>query len=171
MRFFSLIFLLLLTACIPGNKSFICGDRECVNKKERDQFFSEKLIVEIINKDNFIESTNLVKLNKKNNYEKNKNIFKQKFKLLSKDEKKIIKKKIKNKKINESKKNISKSKKITLDSLTPNKRETKIDLTKNIISVQTKNECKIIELCDINKIEKNVMKKGLERKFPNITSK
>jgi len=64
MKFLYIFFLLFLISCSATNKTFICGDRECIDKKEFKEYFAKNLIVEIqtkkLKKDSSID---LVKLN------------------------------------------------------------------------------------------------------------
>lgn len=179
---FALLFLMIsLSACFSGKKAFLCGDRECVNNKERDQYFAEKFIIEIRNKDKITESIDLVKLNEKKKIKRKNIFFKDNIKVLTKKEKKNIIKKVDNKKKivkklkkkNKIRKNLKKSQpKKTSSILTPTKKEVKKSKLKNnnIVSNKTIKDCKNIEDCDITAIETNLMKAGSDKDFPNISS-
>ena len=168
--------MIFLSACFTGKKTFLCGDRECVNKKERDQYFAEKFIIEIRNKDKISEPIDLVKLNKKKKIKEKNPFFKDKIKVLTNKEKKNIKKKVDNKKqiankIKRKNKRLEKAKK-----LQSKKAVSIVDSKKNkfknnnVVSSNSLKDCKNIEDCDITSIETNLMKRGSDKDFPNITS-
>ena len=49
MRIFILFFItIFLSSCSSTKKVYLCGDRECVNKKEAEQFFEENLTLEVL---------------------------------------------------------------------------------------------------------------------------
>jgi hypothetical protein len=72
MRYLYLFFILI--SCTGINKTYMCGDKACLDKKQFEEYFSQNLIVEIQTKE-FKEnsSVDLVKLNtnKSNNIKKN----------------------------------------------------------------------------------------------------
>ena len=182
------IFLILLSFFILSNCSkpktvTICGDHECINKAEAEQYFKENLSIEIKVIDNReTKEINLVELNLNEENEgkrrvkiiPKKNINKE-LKVLSKDEvikikrnikkkqqrKKIAKKKIKKKmdknlKIKDTK---SKRKKFTI--------KEKMDKDNNAIV----DVCTILEKCSIEEISNYLLKKGNKNNFPDITTR
>ena len=61
---FFMILVFFLTNCSSTKKVYLCGDRECVNKKEANQYFEENLYLEVMFKDKKkIRVIDLVKLN------------------------------------------------------------------------------------------------------------
>lgn len=97
MRFSLLLSFIFLISCSPSKKVFICGDRECINKKEAEAYFAKNLSLEIkIYKDKKVKTYDLVKLNTDENTRQItlNNSVKPDLKSLSKKEKEIIKKKI-----------------------------------------------------------------------------
>ena len=48
-RYINLFFLVFLIGCSTNNEVFWCGDHACVNKKEKEKYFMENMIVEIKN--------------------------------------------------------------------------------------------------------------------------
>lgn len=114
MKFFYFLGLLFIVSCSYSKKTFICGDRACLNKTEANNYFKKNLSIEVeIKKSNTINSYDLVYLNTntqpkskiKNNNSiikiLNKNDKKNAIKNLKKKikiEKEIEKKKIKNEK-------------------------------------------------------------------------
>jgi hypothetical protein len=113
-KYLCLFLLLSFASCVNGQKTYMCGERACIDKKEFKQYFAENLIVEIQTiKDKKKTSVDLVKLNTSNSINK-KNITKEQKlnqkldtreqKLLVKAEKKRIKKERKIKLIEEKKK-------------------------------------------------------------------
>ncbi len=97
MRFFLLLIFIFLISCSTGKKVFICGDRECINKKEAEAYFAKNLSLEIkIYKDKKVKTYDLVKLNTDEDIRQKtlNNNSKPDLKSLSKKEKDIIKKKL-----------------------------------------------------------------------------
>ena len=55
---------LILVSCSTSNKTYLCGDRACVDKKEFKEHFAKNLTIEIQSKKNKKNSSiDLVKLN------------------------------------------------------------------------------------------------------------
>ena len=119
MKYFTIFIFTLLVSCGTVKKTYMCGERPCIDKKEFNKYFSENLIVEIQTKKlKKKTSVDLVKLNlstadkkkKKKNFLKltdinNKKKQKSSIKLEKtrlKEERKMIKieEKIKNKEAN-----------------------------------------------------------------------
>ena len=97
MKFIVILSIFFLISCSTGKKVFICGDRECINKKEAETYFAENLSLEIkVYKDKKVKTYDLVKLNTNDNFEKDNlnNKVKTDPRILSKKEKEIIKKKL-----------------------------------------------------------------------------
>ena len=156
---FFMILVFFLTNCSSTKKVYLCGDRECVNKKEANQYFEENLYLEVMFKDKKkIRVIDLVKLNTgeikyKEKEKKNENFFK-----LNNKEKKIIKKQVKIKE-NILKKEIKKSKKTDekpqknykiLKKIFKNKKNEQNNFKKEI--AKTSDICLTVENCDIDKI-------------------
>lgn len=179
-----LIFLsfIILSNCSKPKTVTICGDHECINKAEAEQYFRENLSIEIKVIDNReTKEINLIELNlneenegkRKVNIIPKKNIDK-KLKVLSKDEVKKIKKNIKKK---------QQPKKIA-------KKKIKKELDKNLKAKNTKSNkkffikekmykdnnaivdvCTILEKCSIEEISNYLLKKGKKNSFPDITAR
>ena len=67
MKYLCLFLLLSFASCVNGQKTYMCGERACIDKKEFKQYFAENLIVEIQTiKDKKKTSVDLVKLNRHN---------------------------------------------------------------------------------------------------------
>ena len=97
MKFLYLILILFLLSCGTAKKTYICGDRPCIDKKEFNEYFAENLIVEVINKNkNKTNKFDLVKLNTNSSVPKNDDI--KSIKQLERMEKKLNKDKLKAKK-------------------------------------------------------------------------
>ena len=47
MKYFALFILVFTFSCVKQKSILICGDHECVNKKEAKQYFEENLTIEI----------------------------------------------------------------------------------------------------------------------------
>tara|TARA_Y100000590_G_C15732541_1_gene1017529 strand:- start:2459 stop:3094 length:636 start_codon:yes stop_codon:yes gene_type:complete len=44
---FSLLLLLLITSCSGDKVAYWCGDHQCVNKKEKEEYFKKNMVVEV----------------------------------------------------------------------------------------------------------------------------
>ena len=172
--FFSLIFLI---SCSGNKYVYVCGDRECLDKKEADEYFSKNLSLEvrILNKDKD-QSINLVKLNIKSsdNNLNEKSSNQKNIKTPSMDDKKLLKEqrklaKIKIKEDKKQKKKLSKINKKKIKKKTiSNKTEIKRSKN-NIIYVDTNKLCADLNKCDIDEISEYLIKAGIEKEYPNIT--
>ena len=179
MKFYLLVGLILIVGCSYGKQTFICGDRECVNKKEANDYFKKNLSIQVkVKKSKTVESFDLVYLNTNSEIKKNIKDTNPIIKILSNNEKKTITKNIKNQiKIEDKlkKKKIKDEKKIA--KLVEKKRINKINQNKKVKVVNTnkkinlKDACPIIENCDIDKITKILLIKGREMDYPDITCK
>ena len=174
-----------------GNKdTYMCGERECLNKKEAKEYFAKHLSLEVKIIDKKKEKNlDLVKLNTN---PKNQN---KKIKSMSQDEKKLIKLKEKQEKeeikkqkqlaklqIKEEKARLQKErKKIQREKklLRSKKKKEKKPNAKKIIKKTKTNKkekitkkennfCLIPEKCDIDEISEYLIKIGKEKGYPNI---
>ena len=170
--------ILFLAACSKPKTVLICGDHICVNQTEAEQYFEENLSIEvkIINLKKK-EQFDLVELNLNSNPDENKKISlttkketKKEVKLLTKKEINQIKSDVKSKK-----KELEIYKRTNQDQIPKKdklkklkvKKDTKFNVRKqknNVVDI-----CTIIEKCNIEEISKYLIKKGNERKFPDIT--
>ena len=184
MRLIFLFFLFfVLSGCSKPKTVFICGDHECINKKEAEQYFEENLVIEVkvINK-NIKEEIESVELNLRDSQDGQRNISispkketDKNLKILSKNEINQIKQEIKSKKIE---KKISKKNKKEEDiKLNKNKADNIIE-TENIKiinkSVSKKNinvvdVCTKLKKCSIDEISKYLLEEGRKKDFPNIS--
>ena len=156
MKVIKIILFLFIIQCVgPLNKVekvYICGDHECANKKEMNDYFENNISIEIytLSKSSKRDKDfDLVELNMSNEDKKN---------LVSVDvQKKQIKDKIK-KRNKISKLNIKKGE-------------------NNIVNKKLKNRpkitlvrlCKDLQECDIDNVAKIIIKKGNEKKYPDLT--
>tara|TARA_B100000686_G_scaffold184672_1_gene191491 strand:- start:16 stop:492 length:477 start_codon:yes stop_codon:yes gene_type:complete len=156
----------------------MCGERECIDKKEIDEYFAKNLTIEVLitseEKDKPLDLVNLnlesdnqekrgkdknlkrIKLSKEKKYQKKKLLRKK-----LKKQRKIAKLKLKKeKKINKIKKKTfvkKKNKQIKL------KQEIKVN------KANDKNICYIIDKCDIEDISKHLIEIGKKKDYPDIT--
>ncbi len=178
-------FLLFLLGCASGKSVLICGDHECINKKEADLYFQENMsievkIVEIKEKKEKIYD--LVKLNSGLNKNtpvikvSEKEILNQEIRKLSKKEiiekKKEINKKTKVAKLTDKK--ITKRKKVILDKKPDNasalvKKNNRLSEKDLESSSRLDDICSNLEKCDINEITKYLTNLSKKKKFPDIT--
>ncbi len=192
-NFYIFIFLFLLS-CSSYNKTFMCGDRECVDKREYKSYFEKNLTIEMkISNKKEKKSVNLVELNSKviKKEKTKKNIFSKTFKNQDKKEIKEQKKlakikekeliKIRKKQIKAERKKTKKLIKLTklknkekenqklLNKPRINKNDNK--LSKKINETNTKEICNILKNCNIDEITNLLLKKGTAKDFPDITTK
>ena len=181
-KFIFLIPLLILYSCSKPKTVLICGDHNCINKKEAQQYFEENLSIEvkIINRNN-TEVYDLVELNLKNNNEKREVNISQKektnkdLKILTPSEINKIKKEIKNKekrKKTVKKRIIYQSKEKPIISHNADKRKNKNLIVKknnNKNNLNNIDVCTILEKCSIDEISKYLIKQGKKKNFPDLT--
>ena len=188
-------------SCGVSKKTYMCGDRACVNNKEFKEYFAENLIIEIKKKKTKENSrVDLVKINtnKITKSKTQKNLEKQKYRSKKKEEKIILraeKKKLeeerkntiikKKNKIKEEKKLVKLNKKKKKEKKTLNTMKTSVNIKNqlnenkakksNLLSdinpINQSSLCGNIKDCDIDKITELLIKKGREKNFPDITSK
>ena len=171
MKRFIILILFIMTGCSTANKVYICGDHECKNKKERNDYFNNNISMEVYiiekSKDKR-KNLDLVQLNipddkkkvdkendKKNLYIDKKKVFKPKnekkpSKLKLKTQNPIIKK---NEIVKREEKLLNSDKSFTYDKKT----------TTKVVHM-----CKSTKECDINIISKIVSDRGKEKSFPKI---
>ena len=152
-----LIFFFILVSCSTTSdnkvkKVYICGDHECKNKKEINEYFENNISIEIYTlsmsskKD---KDFDLVELNMSSEDKKN---------LVSVDvQEKQIRDKIK-KRNRISKLNIKKGE----NSIVNSKRKNRPKIT--LVRI-----CKNLQECDIDNVTKVIIKKGNDKKYPDLT--
>ena len=152
---FFLIFFLTHCSSIFGDKTqkiYICGDHECADKKEINDYFKNNISIEVYTlSDSPKKNYDLVELN-----------------MTNESKNKIVSTEIKRKKFEESLKKRPKVEKVKVnkgEKITRTKSKTikpKITLVKI---------CKDIQECDIDEVANKIFKIGNEKKFPNLTIK
>ncbi len=154
-----LIFFFILASCSTFSSSqvkkvYICGDHECKNKKEINEYFENNISIEIYTLSRSSKKDkdfDLVELNISNEDKK---------KLVSVDvQEKQIRDKIK-KRNKISKLNIKKGENIIVNRQRKNR--PKVTLVRI---------CKNLQECDIDNVAKIIFKKGNEKKFPDLSVK
>ncbi len=152
---FFLFFFLAHCSSITGDKTqkiYICGDHECADKKEINNYFKNNISIEVYTlSDSPKKDYDLVELN-----------------MTNEDKNKIVSTEIKRKKLKESLKKRPKVKKVKV-----NKGEI-IDGEKRRINkpkITLVRICKDIQECDIDEVANKIFKIGNEKKFPNLTIK
>ena len=175
-----LLFLIILTiyGCNKPKTVLICGDHVCINKAEAEQYFEDNLTLEVRVVDKKAKKEiDLVELNLKSNSEgkreisvSNKDQTRKEIKVLSNDEIEKKKVELKKRKKTKDKKTTQqaklqklKKKQNPLDSITK---------TKKIVNKPGKkitDICTILEKCSIDEISKYLVKRGKEKRFPDIT--
>ena len=158
MRILFIFFFILVSCTTISNsnvkKIYICGDHECANKKEMNDYFENNISIEIytLSKSSKRDKDfDLVELNMSNEDKKN---------LVSVDvQKKQIRDKIK-KRNKISKLNIKKGE----NNIVNRKRKSRSKIT--LVRI-----CKNLQECDIDNVAKIIFKKGNEKKFPDLSVK
>ena len=170
MKKFIFLFFFLLIECSTTNKVYICGDHECKNKKERNDYFNNNISMEVY----VIEKSK----------EKRKNLDLVQINFPD-DENSIDKVKAKEKKelyINKKKDfKEKKPSKIKLKVQTPisdkpeiTQKKQKVIETEKSFTYNNKKTTKVVHMCkstkecDINVISKIVSDRGKEKSFPKI---
>ena len=153
MKYVYFLIFLTLISCVSSNKSYVCGDRLCIDKKEFKEYFAENLVYEIKTKTpKKQKSLDLVKLNSikqdKNiksdiNTKQDNKLSKKERRAWIKSEKLRLKKERKHKVIQEKlaaieKKKLAKLKKIKNKKIT-NSVDTELVKEKPILKISKKN--------------------------------
>ena len=146
---------MILVSCGIVKKTYMCGDEQCIDRKEFREYFANNLAVEILTKKNKKKSSiDLVKLNTSNSKSNNativstkeiNNLKKKEKKDILKANKRRLKEKRKAKKIEErnllvKKKKIEKQKKNKEKEITINKILTKNEVLDSKKSIKKPNE-------------------------------
>ena len=152
---FFLFFFLAHCSSITGDKTqkiYICGDHECADKKEINNYFKNNISIEVYTlSDSPKKDYDLVELN-----------------MTKEDKNKIVSTEIKRKKLKERLKKRPKVKKVKV-----NKGEI-IDGKKRRIDkpkITLVRICKDIQECDIDEVANRIFKIGNKKKFPDLTIK
>ena len=156
MRFF-VIFFFFIVGCNSlssgkTSKIYICGDHECANKKEINDYFKNNISIEVYSitsssrKD---KDYDLVELNMSND---------------EKDE--IITLASKKKDIKES---LKKRKEIAKTEINKGEVISKIKKSKKKRKVTLVRICKNMQECDIDEVAKTLFKEANKKKYPNLT--
>ena len=171
MKYFALFILIFTFSCVKQKSILICGDHECVNKKEAKQYFEENLTIEIqIISKNEKTSFDLVDLNlgkKEPSLKVYENKRNKVVKKLSKKEIKDKKNELKKKKKEEYKianKNINKKK--------TSKQGNEIKASSFYRAADSQIDiCLKVKKCDIDSIANYLIKSSKEKNYPNIALK
>lgn len=169
-RIYLLAFIMLL-GCTSSNRVYICGDHECINKKEIEDYFKNNISMEVY----VVESNKSKKKNQdlvQLNILKDKKVDKKKEELvfLKKRKQEITKTK------KEQKPSKLKLKVETEKKEKPKKAKNKMGSAKSKTTFAYKKQkstkivhmCKRMEECDIDIISKKVNDLGKGKSFPNI---
>ncbi len=169
-RIYLLAFIMLL-GCTSSNRVYICGDHECKNKKEIEDYFKNNISMEVY----VVESNKSKKKNQdlvQLNLLKDKKVDKKKEELvfLKKRKQEITKTK------KEQKPSKLKLKVETEKKEKPKKEKNKMDSAKSKTTFAYKKQkstkivhmCKSMEECDIDIISKKVNDLGKSKSFPDI---
>ena len=151
---FFLIFFLAHCSSITGDKTqkiYICGDHECADKKEINNYFKNNISIEVYTLSDSKKDYDLVELN-----------------MTKEDKNEIVSTEIKRKKLKESLKKRPKVEKVKVNK-GENITEAKVRINKpKIVLVRI---CKDIQECDIDEVANKIFKIGNEKKFPDLTVK
>ena len=152
---FFLFFFLAHCSSITGDKTqkiYICGDHECADKKEINNYFKNNISIEVYTlSDSPKKDYNLVELN-----------------MTKEDKNKIVSTEIKRKKFKESLKKRPKFEKVKVNKaeiITGEKRRI------NKPKITLVRICKDIQECDIDEVANKILDIGNKKKFPDLTIK
>ena len=98
MRLTLIILFLFLNNCVPKKEVYLCGNNECLNKKDSKEYFKKNLSMQVeLKEGNLDKKINLIELNKGSTNNKKNNVkkFDIKNNYLTRSEKKAEKKAIK----------------------------------------------------------------------------
>ena len=186
MRFFFIFLLIIFSNCSVDNKKvYMCGERECVDKKEVDEYFAKNIAIEVlIKEEKKNKSVDLVKLNlnteNKKKYDKsNKKSSKKALKDKKKTEREKIKKELierrkvakikakKEQKLSKIKK--KKDKKEILKKIKKTKSKDKTKENNNEKEIVSNKICLVLNKCDIDEIAEHLKKIGEKKAYPDIS--
>ena len=152
---FFLFFFLAHCSSITGDKTqkiYICGDHECADKKEINNYFKNNISIEVYTlSDSTKKDYDLVELN-----------------MTKEDKNEIVSTEIKRKKFKESLKKRPKVEKVKVNKgeiITGEKRSI------NKPKITLVRICKDIQECDIDEVANRIFKIGNKKKFPDLTIK
>ena len=158
MRLFLTIFFLICSCSSIGSdkykKVYICGDHECKNNREINDYFKNNISIEVYT----ISSSS----------KKNKEFDLVELNIPSKEKVNMVSIDTKRKEIRENIKNRKKNEKIKINTG-----------EKNFINKERKNKpvitlvriCKSLDECDINEVAKVIFKEGNNKNYPDLTDK
>ena len=170
-----LIIFVLLVSCSSTKKVYICGDHECKNKSEKEDYFKNNISLEVYileNKKDIKKNQDLVKLN--TNIENKQNIKKKNLNFLEK-------RKIQSKKNPTSEKPIKMKLKSDskVDKNMPVKKHQlnndKLKFNNEKSTFTTRNTTKVIHMCknlnecDIDVISNKINNLGKQKNYPKIS--
>ncbi|MDC0343954.1 hypothetical protein OAM66_00435 [Pelagibacteraceae bacterium] len=190
MKFILVILLLFVNNCVPKQEVYLCGNKECLNKKDTREYFKKNLSIQVkMNKTINDKNVDLIELNKsslnstkknvrkidnQNNYltrsEKNAEKKAQKLKKkLAKKEKKIALRQAKL-----DKKNILQNDKIKKKNDNKffnifNKKKVVSKISRDNIN-QENNFCIIENKCNIEEISLHINSIGRNKPYPDISN-
>ncbi len=185
MRLSLILILFFFTACSSNKIVFICGDHECIDKKEAKEYFEKNLSIEVKTFEKPDHYLDLVELNKKKiekKTKKNKNLNEKKLVKLKnnqlkdkiKEDRKLAKIRKKNK-IKEEKRllKIKKKEEKRMAKISKKEKKRKKKFKNKSLNERTivkKTEiCSILSKCDIDEISRFLIKKGNEKRYPDLT--
>ena len=152
---FFLFFFLAHCSSITGDKTqkiYICGDHECADKNEINNYFKNNISIEVYTlSDSTKKDYDLVELN-----------------MTKEDKNEIVSTEIKRKKLKESLKKRPKVEKVKVNKgeiFTGEKRRI------NKPKITLVRICKDIQECDIDEVAKKIFQSGKKKKYPDLTIK
>ena len=155
-----IILLIIVSSCSYDKQTYICGDRPCINKAEKEEYFKKNMIIEI-KKKNDKDKKNVSEIDQ---------ILDQAL-IKQKKNKRVVKTLAKEEKYNKrelKRKQKELAKQLRLEKKRRKKEEKKIvKLTKKnkkMIKQQNINE----NFSDFQKVVDNIYKKNLKKDYPDI---
>ena len=152
-----LIFFFILVSCSTFNDSkvkkvYICGDHECKNKKEINEYFEDNISIEIFT---------LSKSSKKD-----KDFDLVELNMSSEDKKNLVSVDVQKKQIRDKIKKRNKISKLNLKKGENNIVNRRKNNRPKITLVRI---CKDLQECDINNVANIIIKKANDKKYPDLT--
>ena len=194
MRLILIILFLFLNNCAPKKEVYLCGNNECLNKKDSKEYFKKNLSMQVeLKEGNLDKKINLIELNKGSTNNKKNNVkkFDIKNNYLTRSEKKAEKKAIKLEKkiakeerkdaLRAAKFNNKNDRKKTLqkDKIVKKKRKKIFNIfnKKKVASKMSRDDinkdysfCLIDNKCNIEEISSYINKIGRNKPYPDISN-
>jgi len=170
-----LLFLFALVSCTSNKQVFWCGDHECINKAEKEEYFKKNMIVEVRKKNN-TSNAEVSKLNEmlqqatlkneKNSKQKISKKLTWKQKRLKKKEEKRLAKKL----LNQERKKIKDQKRLQKELLKEKKAINKKKKSDKVVKKKLLTKKIKKESSNFNDLFIKISEQSSKKSFPNINN-